>query len=187
MAPEPWLDDVGLVTLPTGLRVRGRRLRDVRGPADFALLLADGPVPQWPSRRIRWPDFWVPTDRADALDALHEAHRRAQAGERVEVACHGGGAGGGPLPRRGRSNRNRFGRVGHPGRPSRRAGRQLGAGQLPPPGGGDPLAAPLAARRPLIRTKVNQSGGSIGSGSTDGSVSPGTSAIRSARDFPDSS
>jgi len=65
-------------------------VRDNPGPADFALLLADGPVPQWPSRRIRWPDFWVPTDRADALDALHEAHRRAQAGERVEVACHGG-------------------------------------------------------------------------------------------------
>jgi len=90
MAPEPWLNDVGLVTLPTGPRVRGRRVRDNPGPADFALLLAYGPVPQWPSRRIRWPDFWVPTDRADALDALHEAHRRAQAGERVEVACHGG-------------------------------------------------------------------------------------------------
>jgi hypothetical protein len=90
MTPAPWLDDVGLVTLPTGLRVRGRRVRDTLGPADFALLLADGPVPEWPSRRIRWPDFWVPTDRADALDALHEAYRRAQAGERVEVACHGG-------------------------------------------------------------------------------------------------
>jgi protein-tyrosine phosphatase len=59
-------------------------------PADFALLLATGPVPDWPSRRIRWPDFWVPLDRADALDALREAHRRATAGERVEVACHGG-------------------------------------------------------------------------------------------------
>jgi protein-tyrosine phosphatase len=39
---------------------------------------------------VRWPDFWVPTDRADALDALHEAHTRALSGERVEVACHGG-------------------------------------------------------------------------------------------------
>ena len=29
-------------------------------------------------------------DRADALDALREAGRRAYAGERVEVACHGG-------------------------------------------------------------------------------------------------
>ena len=29
-------------------------------------------------------------DRAGALDALHEAHGRALAGERVEVACKGG-------------------------------------------------------------------------------------------------
>jgi hypothetical protein len=90
MTGAPWLDDTGLVTLPTGIRVRGRRSRDSVSPADFALLLADGPVPVWSHRRIRWPDFWVPRDRADALDALHEAHRRARDGERVEVACHGG-------------------------------------------------------------------------------------------------
>jgi hypothetical protein len=90
MTPQPWVDEVGLVTLPSGLRVRGRRVRDAVGPADFALLLADGPVPPWESRRIRWPDFWIPTDRADALDALHEAYRRAQSGQRVEVACSGG-------------------------------------------------------------------------------------------------
>jgi hypothetical protein len=85
-----WLDDVGVITLPTGPRVRGRRVSDSVSPADFALLLADGPAPDWPARRIRWPDFWIPTDRADALDALSEAHRRAHAGERVEVACRGG-------------------------------------------------------------------------------------------------
>ena len=49
-----------------------------------------GQQPAWPHRRIRWPDFWVPSDPDDALDALHEAHRRAKAGERVEVACRGG-------------------------------------------------------------------------------------------------
>ena len=90
MTAEPWLDETGLVTLPTGLRVRGRRIKDVVSPADFALLLAGGPVPDWPYRRIRWPDFWVPLDRDDALDALREAYRRAQSGERVEVACLGG-------------------------------------------------------------------------------------------------
>ena len=90
MTGSTWSDDTGLVTLPGGARVRGRRARDAAGPADFALLLADGPAPAWPSRRVRWPDFWIPTDRADALDALHEAHRRARAGERVEVACRGG-------------------------------------------------------------------------------------------------
>jgi Protein-tyrosine phosphatase len=85
-----WLDEIGLVVLPGGVRVRGRRLGDPASAADFALVLAAGPAPAWPHRRIRWPDFWVPTDRDDALDALREAHRRARAGERVEVACRGG-------------------------------------------------------------------------------------------------
>ena len=65
-------------------------LGDPASPADFALVLTGGPQPVWPHRRIRWPDFWVPSDPDDALDALHEAHRRAGAGERVEVACRGG-------------------------------------------------------------------------------------------------
>lgn len=86
----PWDDETGLITLPSGLRVRGRRVADPVSPADFALLLAPGPTPTWTHRRIRWPDFWIPTDPADAFDALHEAHRRAQAGERVEAACRGG-------------------------------------------------------------------------------------------------
>ena len=38
---------------------------------------------------MRWPDFWLPTDRVDAADALHELWRRAES-ERVEVACAGG-------------------------------------------------------------------------------------------------
>jgi hypothetical protein len=88
--PETWLDETGLVLLPGGVRVRGRRLAGPASAADFALVLADGPLPPWPHRRVRWPDFWIPTDRADALAALHEAHQRAHAGERVEVACHGG-------------------------------------------------------------------------------------------------
>jgi len=90
MTRDEWVDDVGLVDLPSGARVRGRRLGDAVSPADFSLLLAAGPVPPWPHRSIRWPDFSVPTNREDALDALHEAHRRAYAGERVEVACRGG-------------------------------------------------------------------------------------------------
>ena len=84
------MDETGLVALPGGARVRGRRLGDPASPADFALVLAGGPAPAWPHRRIRWPDFWVPSDPDDALDALHQAHRRAGAGERVEVACRGG-------------------------------------------------------------------------------------------------
>ena len=90
MTGGDWMDETGLVALPGGARVRGRRLGDPASPADFALILAGGPAPAWPHRRIRWPDFWVPSDREDALDALHEARRRADAGERVEVACRGG-------------------------------------------------------------------------------------------------
>jgi Protein-tyrosine phosphatase len=90
MTGGDWMDETGLVALPGGARVRGRRLGDPASPADFALILAGGPAPAWPHRRVRWPDFWVPSDPEDALDALHEAHRRAKAGERVEVACRGG-------------------------------------------------------------------------------------------------
>jgi hypothetical protein len=85
-----WDDEAGVVRLPGGARVRGRRLRDRASSADFALVLAAGPVPAWPHRRLRWPDFWIPLDRDDALDALGELHRRALAGERVEVTCGGG-------------------------------------------------------------------------------------------------
>lgn len=38
---------------------------------------------------MRWPDFWLPTDRAAAIRALLETWRRAEH-ERVEVACGGG-------------------------------------------------------------------------------------------------
>ncbi|WP_328347367.1 protein-tyrosine phosphatase family protein [Micromonospora sp. NBC_00421] len=85
-----WSSSTGVVTLPSGATVRGRRVADVVSPADFALILAPGPAPAWPYRQIRWPDFWLPLDRADALDALREALRRAHDGGRVEVACRGG-------------------------------------------------------------------------------------------------
>jgi hypothetical protein len=85
-----WDDEPGVIRLPGGARVHGRRLADPVSPADFALVLAPGPAPAWPHRHVRWPDFWVPLDRVDALDALREVRRRALAGERVEVTCRGG-------------------------------------------------------------------------------------------------
>lgn len=90
MTSGPWLDEFGLVTLPTGTRVRGRRSSDMVTRADFALVLGDCDLPPWPHRRIRWPDFWIPSDRRQALDALREGLRRAHDGERVEVICRGG-------------------------------------------------------------------------------------------------
>lgn len=90
MTGRLWLDETGLVTLPTGRRVRGRRSIDTVSPADFALLLGHCRVPPWSHRYVRWLDFWIPSDGADALDALHEAHRRSRIGERVEVTCRGG-------------------------------------------------------------------------------------------------
>ncbi|MFW3172456.1 protein-tyrosine phosphatase family protein [Geodermatophilus sp. CPCC 206100] len=78
------------VTLPSGARVRGRRLAAPAAPVDLAVVLGSGPLPPWPARRVRWPDFWVPRDRADALAALGEALDRARGGEQVEVTCRGG-------------------------------------------------------------------------------------------------
>lgn len=79
------------VVMPSGIAVCGRRMAEIPDtPADFLLALADGPLPPWPHRRISWPDFWIPTDRSDALDGLNEVLARARAGESVEVACHGG-------------------------------------------------------------------------------------------------
>jgi hypothetical protein len=86
----PWDDQPGVVQLPGGARVRGRRLEDPAPAADFALVLAAGPPPPWLHRRLRGPDFWIPLDHEDAMDALREVRRRAVAGERVEVTCRGG-------------------------------------------------------------------------------------------------
>jgi hypothetical protein len=80
-----------VVVLPSGVPIRARRLADDPGSvADFLLALAPGRLPSWPHRRIQWPDFWVPTDRADAVDALRETLRRARDGQVVEVGCRGG-------------------------------------------------------------------------------------------------
>jgi len=87
---DEWSSLRGLVALPRGRLVRGRRLADPATAADFAVILGNGPVPRWDYRRVHWADFWVPRDRADALDALREAHARAYQGQRVEVACRGG-------------------------------------------------------------------------------------------------
>ena len=90
MADDGWAGERGVVRLPGGALVRGRRLRGRRPARRLRAGAGAGPAPAWPHRRVRWPDFWVPLDGDDAVDALREAHRRALGGERVEVACRGG-------------------------------------------------------------------------------------------------
>ncbi|MFZ3493227.1 protein-tyrosine phosphatase family protein [Streptomyces sp. 5.8] len=84
----------GVLRLPSGRLVRGRGLRRPApsGPApDFGLyLLGRRPAAvRWESRWLRWPDFWLPSDRAGFASALGEALARAGS-ERVEIACGGG-------------------------------------------------------------------------------------------------
>ncbi|WTW99787.1 protein phosphatase [Streptomycetaceae bacterium NBC_01309] len=87
-------ETAGVLRLPSGRRVRGRGLRrplpDGPRPGFALYLLGHEPPPvDWESRWVRWPDFRLPADRADAVAALREAWERAE-GERVEVACGGG-------------------------------------------------------------------------------------------------
>lgn len=90
-----WDDSTGdLLRLPSGRTVRGRGLRDGRPPGrdpDFGLyLLGHEPATApWASRWLRWRDFWLPADRAEATAAFREVWSRAGT-QRVEVACAGG-------------------------------------------------------------------------------------------------
>ncbi|MER5557756.1 protein-tyrosine phosphatase family protein [Streptomyces sp. NPDC002506] len=84
----------GVPHLPSGRLVRGRGLRKPlpAGPEpEFALhLLGRRPEPvEWDHRWVRWPDFWLPADRAGFAAALRTLLDRAGQ-ERVEIACGGG-------------------------------------------------------------------------------------------------
>ncbi|WP_245674020.1 MULTISPECIES: protein phosphatase [Actinoplanes] len=60
-------------------------------PPQFGVYLLGSAPDQfgWESRFVRWPDFWLPRDRAYTTEVLIEALRRSGS-ERVEVACGGG-------------------------------------------------------------------------------------------------
>ncbi len=84
----------GAFRLPSGRRVRGRGLREPMqtGPAPTFGVYSLGRRPPefgWETRWIRWPDFWLPVDRATAAKILREAWERC-ADERVEFACGAG-------------------------------------------------------------------------------------------------
>jgi len=84
----------GVLTLPSGRRVRGRGLGAPLppGPPPHAglYLLGRRPPPlPWEQRWVPWPDFRLPRDPALLRAELAAVWERA-AVERVEVACHGG-------------------------------------------------------------------------------------------------
>ncbi|MEU6879506.1 protein-tyrosine phosphatase family protein [Streptomyces sp. NPDC046712] len=86
--------DAGVLELPSGRVVRGRGLRHPLPPGpvpDFAVYLLGKRPPEvsWESRWLRWPDFRLPADPAEAREVLADVWARAEA-ERVEVACGGG-------------------------------------------------------------------------------------------------
>ena len=83
-----------MLRLPSGRLVRGRGLRHAlpAGPEpQLALYLQGRPPPpvSWEAHWVRWPDWWLPTDPAQARQHLVELWERAD-GECVEVACSGG-------------------------------------------------------------------------------------------------
>lgn len=98
----------GAIALPDGALVRGRGRREPLPPGpvpDWGLYLGHDPDlprrrltlgrgedwrPDWPAEWVEWPDFRTPSDDVAAAAAIGRTHRRALAGERVEVACGGG-------------------------------------------------------------------------------------------------
>jgi len=91
----PWEHGSGIVELPSGARLRGRGLRSgvlAEPRLEWGLYLLGRPPADlpWPSLWLPWPDFWLPSDRRAARSAFREAHERALAGQRVEIACRGG-------------------------------------------------------------------------------------------------
>ncbi|MFD7668632.1 protein-tyrosine phosphatase family protein [Streptomyces sp. NPDC059788] len=95
MVTPVWQEtDTGVLRLPSGRTVRGRGLRRPLPPGpepDFAVYLLGKQPPEvpWEARWLRWPDFRLPGDRAQAREIFREVWNRAET-ERVEVACGGG-------------------------------------------------------------------------------------------------
>lgn len=90
----------GAIQLPDDSWIRGRGLRNP-APAgaspDYGLYLGTPKMRSrhehelpWPHEWIDWPDFRLPSDRAQAIEKIRALHGLARAGRQVEVACGGG-------------------------------------------------------------------------------------------------
>ena len=87
-------DGPGVLTLPSGRRVRGRGLGAPLPPGSVPelglhLLGRRPEPPPWEHRWVRWPDFRLPRDPGQLRAELTTALSRA-GDERVELACGGG-------------------------------------------------------------------------------------------------
>lgn len=84
-----WGEVRGIVTLPSGRRIRGGRVRDLNDDADWSLVLAALPRRVDAGEWVCWPDFGLPLNSGEARRAIARAWTRSSA-ERVQVACGGG-------------------------------------------------------------------------------------------------
>jgi hypothetical protein len=87
---EQWnREEPGVLQLPSGRRIRGRRLKDHAPPGPtptFSVYLAGRPPPEppWEREWVRWGDFWPPSDPDAATRVLRKAYERADS-DRVEM------------------------------------------------------------------------------------------------------
>lgn len=84
-----WHEGQGILTLPSGRRLRGGRVQDMSGDADWSLVLTALPRRVHAGDWVWWPDFGLPLDSGEARRAIARAWTRSSAG-RVQVACGGG-------------------------------------------------------------------------------------------------
>ncbi|WP_216381218.1 protein-tyrosine phosphatase family protein [Arcanobacterium phocae] len=95
-----WKDGAGVITLPSGRRIRGRSWRvTTEEQADLAIVLTTSVgnrfgAPTIMSRAgetiaIDWPDYRLPRRPAQALQTLRDAWNDA-ADKKVEITCAGG-------------------------------------------------------------------------------------------------
>jgi len=84
-----WAEGQGVVTLPSGRRIRGGRVRDLRYDADWSLVLTAFPRRVDAGEWVCWPDFGLPLNSGEARRAIARAWTRSSA-ERVQIACGGG-------------------------------------------------------------------------------------------------
>lgn len=57
---------------------------------DYGLYLDPRWEPPWPHDHVDWPDFGVPSDRAQLVSSLTSLLSRARQGQCVEIGCLGG-------------------------------------------------------------------------------------------------